>query len=98
MARPTSHGIATLATIAAAASTNDRTTPLRYGRRKPSSRLNVAIPDHPIVARATILIAMRIEPATSDHAAAIAVVYDEAARTTPATSTSRAIRRHGGRT
>src|SRR5215211_3977357 len=85
MARPTSHGIATLATIAAAASTNDRITPRRYGRRNPSSRVNVAMPDHPIVARATILTTMRVESATSDHAAAIAAVYDEAARTTPAT-------------
>ena len=82
---PTNHGIATLATIATAASANDQTTPRRYGPRKPSSRLNVAIPDHPIVARATILAAMWIERATSAHGQAIAAIYDEAARTTPAT-------------
>src|SRR5262249_1685019 len=41
--------------------------------------------DHPIVARATILATMRIEPATSAHAQAVARIYDEAARTTPAT-------------
>src|SRR5215218_10610871 len=85
MPRPTSHGIATLATIAAAASTKDRITPLRYGARKPRSRRNVANDRHPIVARATILPRMRIEPATPAHAEAIAAVYDEAARTTPAT-------------
>ena len=65
---PTSQGIATLATIAAAARTNDRITPLRYGERNPSSLRKVAKTKHPIVARATILAPMRIEHATSAHA------------------------------
>jgi L-amino acid N-acyltransferase YncA len=47
--------------------------------------MNVATTHHPIVARATILAVMRIEHATSAHAPGIAAIYDEAARTTPAT-------------
>src|SRR4051794_13970641 len=42
-ARPVSSGIATVAIIASAESTNDHTTSRRYGRRKPSSRTKVRI-------------------------------------------------------
>jgi L-amino acid N-acyltransferase YncA len=43
------------------------------------------MPGNLIVARATILRSMRIESATAAHSAAIAAIYDEAARTSPAT-------------
>ncbi len=38
---PTSHGIATVITIATEAKTSDPITARRYGRRNPSSRLKV---------------------------------------------------------
>src|SRR4051794_9648205 len=40
-ARPVSHGIATVATMASAASTIETTAPARYGRRNPSRRRKV---------------------------------------------------------
>jgi L-amino acid N-acyltransferase YncA len=43
------------------------------------------MPRHLIVARATILKPMRIESATPAHSDAIAAIYDDAARTSPAT-------------
>ena len=41
MPRPVSHGMATVAAIANAASTSDQAVPARYGRRKPSRRTKV---------------------------------------------------------
>ena len=43
-AAPVSAGIATVPTVAAPASTSDQMTPLRKGRRNPSSRQNVRTP------------------------------------------------------
>ena len=43
IARPVSHGMATVMTIATAASAADHATPARYGRSQPSSLTNVAI-------------------------------------------------------